>query len=55
MEITMLFIYMLFAQFVIVEIMKMIGSALGYYVIDSGMLFYFDGIIVIMIISNYIL
>ncbi|CAD8078280.1 unnamed protein product [Paramecium sonneborni] len=51
-EITMLFIYMLFSQFLIVEIMKMLGSALGYYVIDSGMLFYFDGIIVIMIIKN---
>ncbi|CAK78121.1 unnamed protein product (macronuclear) [Paramecium tetraurelia] len=52
MEITMLFIYMLLAQFSIVETMKMIGSALGYYVIDSGMLFYFDGIIVMMIIRN---
>ncbi|CAD8163431.1 unnamed protein product [Paramecium octaurelia] len=51
-EITMLFIYMLFAQFVIVEMLKIIGSALGYYVIDSGMLFYFDGIIVLMIIRN---
>lgn len=30
--------------------MKLIGSLLGYFVIESGMLFYFDGIIVLMII-----
>ena len=48
----MLFIYMLFAQFSVVEVMKVIGSGFGYYVIESGMLFYFDAIIVLMIIRN---
>lgn len=50
-EITMLFLVMLMAQFTIVEIIKIIAQYFGYSLIESGMLFYFGLIILIMIIS----
>lgn len=51
MEITILFLYVLFSQFVLTEVMKMILNLFGFNALESGMLFYFDGIIVLMIIS----